>query len=588
MHAPIEQEWTLMFYFASDNALAPGIVSQLKSIKNAGYHPQVNVIAQFDPQTEGTPTHIFDVNHIEKLKRPGVADIGFASDDPFVRNLLDDKLWRDQRGRDEKPIREGMKQMLTRKGVENYRPPVPPNDRNVDGSGRHPAKELDPRVSLWNFLKFCRDYYPAKHYVLFILGHGVVVGNDIFLLDEHADEQSLSLVELGKILNRFKQEIADFGAVFELVSFNSCSVSSLEIAYELKGTARYMLAAQGPAFVGSWPYRQILIRIFNDVARHGPKIDIEEMFHDIFYYCMHNSTDFLLAGYSFDLCLCSLENVTDIKEPLTALSESLIVGLENPLLRDLILLAHWKSQSYWQESYTDLYDFCLCLSDSLELYGKGGAVGPVTLERIRDIRRACWQIMDTLRKKRRENRRERRIIIASEFAGPACQYSHGLSVYFPWSRPVSDTPIMEDYESYKINQLDKQGPDGRPVKVASWYDFLDKYFEKTMRKTRKDEAKEDDNERRQLTTDEAKLSDEKLFEDRVCLVYTAEGRLSAEFALAKLTPRDLTGDESLPLSVKNHPHDTRARHEKAQQAAKEEEGTTISPTMCSMSGNHSG
>ena len=34
-----KKEWTLMFYFASDNPLAAGIVSQLKSIKQAGFHP---------------------------------------------------------------------------------------------------------------------------------------------------------------------------------------------------------------------------------------------------------------------------------------------------------------------------------------------------------------------------------------------------------------------------------------------------------------------------------------------------------------------------------------------------------------------
>ncbi len=38
-----KKEWTLMFYFASDNPLAAGIVSQLKSIKQAGFHPEINV-----------------------------------------------------------------------------------------------------------------------------------------------------------------------------------------------------------------------------------------------------------------------------------------------------------------------------------------------------------------------------------------------------------------------------------------------------------------------------------------------------------------------------------------------------------------
>src|ERR1044072_2772027 len=98
-----------------------------------------------------------------------------------------------------------------------------------------------------------------------MLGHGVVVGNDIFMLDEHATEQTLTLTSLGKILAEFKHSIELEGSAFDLVSFHSCSVSSLEVAYELQGTAKYMLASQGPAFVGSWPYRQILVRIFNSL-----------------------------------------------------------------------------------------------------------------------------------------------------------------------------------------------------------------------------------------------------------------------------------------------------------------------------------
>ena len=93
---PETKEWTLMFYMASDNPLAISIVSQLKALKAAGYHHDVNVIAQFDPFTEGTPTHIFDVNLVNKLTHPGESNIGFASTDSFVRTLIEDKLWRDE------------------------------------------------------------------------------------------------------------------------------------------------------------------------------------------------------------------------------------------------------------------------------------------------------------------------------------------------------------------------------------------------------------------------------------------------------------------------------------------------------------
>ena len=89
--------------------------------------------------------------------------------------------------------------------------------------------------------------------MLFILGHGLVVGNDIFLFDADATEQSLSLKNLATLVGDFKKLIAlqnpDSPPELELIGFHSCSMSSLEVAYELNGLANYMLASQGPAFV---------------------------------------------------------------------------------------------------------------------------------------------------------------------------------------------------------------------------------------------------------------------------------------------------------------------------------------------------
>src|SRR6266567_3909799 len=120
-------EWTLMFYFASDNPLAPSIVSQLKALKNAGYHHQANVLAYFDPETVETPTHIFDVNFIDKLTTSEDENrVGFDPNDPFVRNLMLDKLWADEKDRDGRPIRDRIESLFLRhRGAMLDRPKAP-------------------------------------------------------------------------------------------------------------------------------------------------------------------------------------------------------------------------------------------------------------------------------------------------------------------------------------------------------------------------------------------------------------------------------------------------------------------------------
>lgn len=448
-----------MFYFASDNPLAPGILSQLKSIQQAGFHPGVNVVAQYDPQTERVPIHIFDVNKVAKLKAPTKQpfQIGFRPDDASVTNLVLDKLWVEQRDIDL------VKAEIGPAGAKYKQPPLPVSKKNRS-KARDDGREPSPIESLSSFLEFCRKSYPAKHYMLFILGHGLVVGNDMFLFDEHAAQQSLSLHELGQVLGGFKRRTGKEGQQFEFVSFHSCSMSALEVAYELKETANYMLASQGPTFVGSWPYRQIVMRVFQDLV--SKEKSLKETLLKIFAYCLHNSRDFQLAGYSFDLCLCNLNKVIDIKDPLRKLSAALATNVVDPFLQECILLAHWDAQSYWGESYTDLYDFCSRLNQRCE-NAKGTT--KTADSKLLAIQQACCQVIKALEPG------DDNLIISSGSAGSEYQFSHGLSVFFPWSTPANGTFWPNEYEDYKFNHKSKG---------TRWSEFLDQYFNETMRDSR--------------------------------------------------------------------------------------------------------
>lgn len=631
------KEWTLMFYLASDNPLAPGVVSQLKAIKSAGYHPEANVVTQFDPFVEGTPTHIFDVNLMNKLKRPNVADVGFEGNDPFVRNLVEDKLWREQRTRNGKSLKRELKRILKQNHEVRYEAPTPPENRTESRRGPHDIlDEPEPQESLRRFLSFCRNRYPAKHFALFILGHGVVVGNDVFLYDEHASEHSISLTELGEVLREFKMDIDE--AEFELVSFHSCSVSSVEVAFELQETANYMLASQGPAFVGSWPYRSILIRIFNDLIREGSNIKIERMFHRIFKLCFFNAVDFLLAGYSFQLTLLDLRNVGTLFCPMAALVKTLLDGLKVDSTRDIILLSHLKSQSFFQEMYTDLYDFCFCINNKIkEVHCKcpeGTPCQCVLPDELRDLKEACDDVMCVLVKKfpkrpkdwpdpcREPNEEEREdwLIVSAEFLGPSYQYSRGLSIYFPWTRPPGDRRILSEYGHYRfhlefepeptpgVHPPVMQGMQAEKAQRRSWLTFLIEYFGATLRETssaecdpkrylpapddcphdpkcppptdpckvKKGESETVEEDRCPENRATAKkeepnpCGDEReLREDIANLIY-GEGPSLGSYELAgnKTGPKDPTGgiSDCECATIKNYPRDTRSRRERTEEA----------------------
>lgn len=434
---------TIMFYFAGDNELSPLFVSQLKAIKDAGYQQRTNVLAHFDSGAPGVPTRIFNVNQkrIALARQKGVdrTHVGDGTD-PFVRDMLDDHI--DPRTMD---------------------PSVGPYTQAIQKALADPDA-IPATDALKNFLGFCAENYPARNYILFLVGHGMIVGNDKFLLDDEPDS-GISLKDLGVILKKFSTSIGN--SVLQLLALQSCSMSSLEVAYELRGTAKYMMASEGLSYVGSWPYRQLLKETFNHMENANSSVIAQDQWNNLvellYRLCLYSSTDFVISGYSFDLCLCQLsaDAARYPGERLAALVRALMKGLEDPAIVDLIQLSHLKSQSFWQESYTDLVDFCLCLSGlctGLEVQG--------------EIRQACSDVIDAL-KPDRENRFGKLIVHADHY-GWEYQYSNGLAIFFPWCRPLGrkGAALLDNYEQYSFTT--ELGSD-------SWLSFLDRYFTKTMR-----------------------------------------------------------------------------------------------------------
>lgn len=447
-----KKKWTLMFFLASDNALSPSTLSQLKAIKAAGSQADTNVLVYFDPNEKGAPTRVFEIN------KQNAAQSSASTDEPIIT-------------------------VLTRDAINPTKISGPPGSQSQEfGSSLLKTDELKAHQALINFLGFCRETYPADHYMLFLLGHGLVVGRDAFLPDDNP-ESAIGLKTLGDILKKFSTDILGQG-VLELIAMHSCSMSGIEIAYQLKGTANYMLASQGISFVGSWPYRQLLMKVFKTIEKSGDSVDVPALMKSMESLCIEYSADFMYAGYSADMCLCSLqaEPIEKLTKPIQQLSVALRNGLQNRRCKELIVLAHWKSQSYWQETYSDLYDFCLCLRRLCDRPKKE----PHDQSRQTFDRRAydtlCIAIIDACNAVIAKLRPQSGSltdgpIVCADFIGPDCQYSHGLSIYFPWSDPIADANdrVLANYQDYAFTT---------EVAGDNWLKFLNSYFVDTRRDDR--------------------------------------------------------------------------------------------------------
>jgi len=293
-----EQELTMMFYFASDNPLAPLVVSEIKAIKDAGFQKNTNVLVYFDPMEIGAPTQLCDVNR--ERKRSKTKSIIGDGADPFVRNMKED--------------------LVTEPGMD--------------------LSSLNAAQSLENFIDFALKERPARNYMLFLVGHGMLVGNDTFLPDDDT-QSAITLEQLHRLCKKFTPQGGK--TQLRLLALHSCSMSSIELAYQLRGTADFLMATQATVFVNGWPYRQLLKKTLNQVnevkepdrgSSAPTEVHYDDLIRKLHFLCMHNFTDFLNAGYSCELSLCRLDKdrLENLKDPLQKLVAALKTGLTQPAI----------------------------------------------------------------------------------------------------------------------------------------------------------------------------------------------------------------------------------------------------------------
>lgn len=455
-----EKDWTLLFYFGSDNELSPLIVSQIKELKAAPGKPNVDVLVYFDPQERGAPTKVYDVNRHSKNGRSRHSDRN-----PFVHNMLDDEI-------DDQDLAPKMKAVMK------------------DADHQPAAKTLRA------FIEEAVENHSAKNYILILCGHGQAVGSDTFLPDAHP-RSAVGLAEMKDML------VEGFPkGTLRLVAMHSCSMSSIEVAYELRGAANYLLATQGISYIGCWPFRQMILEVQNNAGAHTPA-EISELIKNLYFFSLFNGTDYMTAGYSADVALCNLDpaGMTRLKEAFEPLISSLAKSFDDktigPTVRDLVLLAHLRAQSFYEENYTDLYDFCFCLR---QLCSERATTDE---EPFKSICQACDKVIGILNPQQSSLDS---VVVAADNFGWRYQYAHGLSIYFPWSEPLDierttdtvrpsrtggtravnrragDIPleerserILEIYGSYEFS------------KAFGWLDFLRAYWTVTQRKSRYEE-----------------------------------------------------------------------------------------------------
>lgn len=468
-------KWTIMVYLAGDNNLTTNCISVLQQLENVNYREEdICVLACFDSNTPAPRGSRYLAINCKRNK---------------VNNKFDWEIHNDLVAPDVRGPAHTIKA-----------PDFCTLDLKVKEKSTAATRPV-VQEGLRRFIEWAvENHKESEKYMLILYGHGPVVAGQTFLAKENPPS-SLRLEDLQKVLE------PHFGGrtrrrKIDILACQNCVMNGIETAYELKNHVNYMIGSQGLVLAHGWPYEKMIGAVVED-----PGAPTKLIARKLLKACARHMLDFIVMDRSSEQSLCDLQllrksdSMTNaIKNLVTALRRGLAfdrhkngVELRYPSICNAVRLARLEAQSYWGETFVDLFDFCDRLIKTcrevdavkvsfLAEMGLGENDLPDKFkklaEQINRIVACCIRIQSEIRK----------MVPESFYIGSELQYSYGLSIYFPWTLPgapyffksrgtsgmhYSLKTAFETYRGYSF------------VESSDWAKFLKSFFQATLRNVRR-------------------------------------------------------------------------------------------------------
>jgi hypothetical protein len=471
-------EWTIMVYLAGDNNLTANCIGVLQQLEAVEYSEDVSVLACFDSNTPWPKGS----RYLTVSSRRRQVNNGLNWE---IHNDLVPPVERDH--------------AFT---PPSFCCPTPPPNGD-------PVTRTDVAVGLDRFLEWSMiKNEPSERYMLILYGHGPVVAGQSFLARDNPPS-SLRLEDLKAVLGKY------FNAdrKLDVLACQNCVMNGIETAFEIKDQVKFMIGSQGLVLATGWPYEKIVGAIVEE-----PRAATEEINLKLLQACARNLLDFTVMDRSSEQSVCNLQRLNDdgniitaigklveaLKDGLTFDFEQKEPALKFPVICDAVKLARLEAQSYWAERFVDLYDFCERLLKKCNealvannaLLRTMGCAKNVPKVKFKDtpvaqaltkIMDCCIPVMNEIEGNKRRDKRPAGIVEQSYYIGADLQYSHGLSVYFPWTLPCEPYFFTKGASGtdYVLRTAFETYSDYGFVKVSGWAGFLDAFFRATLRKVRR-------------------------------------------------------------------------------------------------------
>jgi hypothetical protein len=461
-------KWTVMVYLAGDNNLTANCISVLQQLEAVRYNRDVCVLACFDSNTPWPKGSRYLAINCKWRK----------ADNDLDWEIHNDLIVPRERDHDLN---------------------VPDFCRGNHSPKGEPLKRTGVAEGLKRFLHWSMKNHddPDRRYMLILFGHGPVVAGKTFLARDNP-QSSLSLQELPELLGEH------FGPdrKLDILACQNCVMNGIETAYAVKDQVDYMIGSQGLVLSNGWPYEKLISALVDD-----PGASTAAISEKVLKLCARHMIDFAVMDRSSEQSVCDLgklrepQNLTvAISELSRALTNSLgfkrqgdQLVLTFPAICDAVRLARLEAQSYWGETFVDIYDFCERLLKKCKqiVLATNDLLRALKVNRAKEREIRHTPLMCNLRQiieccKNVLNRVEE-IVPHSYYICSDLQYSHGVSIYFPWSMPVEPYTFEQSGDEYTLITAFQTYSDYSFVADSGWDIFLKAFYGATLRKVRRAE-----------------------------------------------------------------------------------------------------
>ena len=379
-------KWTFLVFMAGDNSLSSAGDKDLYEMRMVGSTPEVNIVVEFDNAGKLGSRRI-------RIGKDGAGE--------YTRKLRETDCG------DPKVLIDFVKWAVKKYPAERY-----VLDLWSHGSAWEPA-EIDKIARSVN-----APQYSPKEAVQRSTGS---LGNaffrttleKIFTLPSPSERaicvddgsgHSLDTIELGSVLRQTAEII---GQPVDILGMDACLMSNIEVAYQARPYARYLVGSEESEPGDGWPYDYILSKLTANPDMHAPELagiivrDYLQFYQD--------------QRYRGDITQSALDlsRIDTATRPLDGLAEALLACM--PEAQYHILKAQRQSANFYYKTLWDVNHFCEALTTVAK---------PEVCAAAEAVREALQTGED-------------RLIIAEGHSGPRVSRVAGLSVYLPALVPVN-------------------------------------------------------------------------------------------------------------------------------------------------------